>query len=123
MKVTCPIVDGSLFFSHENLVLVGKYFCANLSVIIANRSEYPQLSSQGSLGSKNVPVKGSSPGPLTRQKSVSGKLTERSPSSLPSPSQSLLKLKKDAMTKHSGMINCSMLQHFNIVNSTSLAVV
>ncbi|XP_027369076.1 uncharacterized protein LOC113874950 isoform X2 [Abrus precatorius] len=64
------------------------------------QSDFPQLVSQGSWGSKNVALKANSPG-LSRQKSVSGKPTERSLSSSPASSQSVLKLKKDAMTKHS----------------------
>jgi len=76
---------------------------ADLFVFPLSRSDFPQLASQGSWGSKNVPLKGNSPGLLTRQKkSVSGKPTERSLSSSPASSQSILKLKKDAMTKHSG---------------------
>lgn len=67
------------------------------------RSDFPQLASQGSRGSKNIPLKkGTSPGLLTRQKSASGKPTERPLSSSPASSQPVLKLKKDAMTKHSG---------------------
>ncbi|KAI4316808.1 hypothetical protein L6164_024751 [Bauhinia variegata] len=65
------------------------------------QSDFPQLASQGSWGSKNVLAKGNSPGQLTRQKSASGRPTEKSVSSPPASSQSLLKLKKDAMTKHS----------------------
>ncbi|KAG4962384.1 hypothetical protein JHK82_039073 [Glycine max] len=65
------------------------------------QSGFPQLVSQGSRGSKNVPLKGNSPGLLTRQKSVSGKPTERFLASSPASSQSVLKLKKDAMTRHS----------------------
>ncbi|KAL2964065.1 hypothetical protein AAZX31_17G236600 [Glycine max] len=65
------------------------------------QSDFPQLASQGSWGSKNGPLKGNSPGLLTRQKSVSGKPTERSLASSPASSQSVLKLKKDAMTRHS----------------------
>ncbi|RDX71157.1 mpd2, partial [Mucuna pruriens] len=65
------------------------------------QSDYPQLASQGSWGSKSVPMKGNSPGSLSRQKSGSGKPTERSLSSSPASSHSQLKLKKDAMTKNS----------------------
>ncbi|TKY57726.1 PERQ amino acid-rich with GYF domain-containing protein 2 [Spatholobus suberectus] len=65
------------------------------------QSDFPQLASQGSWGSKNVPLKGNSPGLLTRQKSASSKPTERSLASSPASSQSVLKLKKDAMTRHS----------------------
>ncbi|XP_061370655.1 protein ESSENTIAL FOR POTEXVIRUS ACCUMULATION 1-like isoform X2 [Gastrolobium bilobum] len=65
------------------------------------QSDFPQLASQGGWGSKNVPMKGNPPGSLSRQKSGSGKPIERSVSSSPASSQSLLKLKKDAMTKNS----------------------
>ncbi|KAL5144505.1 GYF domain-containing protein mpd2 [Glycine soja] len=65
------------------------------------QSNFPQLARQGSWGSKSVPMKGNSPGSLSRQKSGSGKPTEQSLSSSPASSQSLLKLKKDAMTKNS----------------------
>ncbi|KAJ1384943.1 GYF-like domain superfamily [Sesbania bispinosa] len=71
------------------------------SKLETKQSDFPQLASQGSWGSKNVPVKGNSPGQLSRQKSGSSKPTERSLSSSPASSQSLLKLKKDAMTKNS----------------------
>ncbi|XP_027940740.1 uncharacterized protein LOC114194603 [Vigna unguiculata] len=67
----------------------------------AKQSDFPQLASQGNWGSKNVTSKGNSPGLLTKQKSVSGKQAERSLASSPASSQSMLKLKKDAMTKHS----------------------
>ncbi|XP_017436263.1 protein ESSENTIAL FOR POTEXVIRUS ACCUMULATION 1 isoform X4 [Vigna angularis] len=65
------------------------------------QSGFSQLASQGSRGSKNIPMKGNSPGLSSRQKSGSGKPAERSLSSSPASSQSLLKLKKDAMTKNS----------------------
>ncbi|KAK7383050.1 hypothetical protein VNO78_28716 [Psophocarpus tetragonolobus] len=65
------------------------------------QSDFPQLASQGSWGSKNVPLKGNSPGLSTRQKSASAKPTDRSLASSPASSQSVLKLKKDAMTRHS----------------------
>ncbi|XP_019432824.1 PREDICTED: uncharacterized protein LOC109339763 isoform X1 [Lupinus angustifolius] len=64
-------------------------------------SDFPQLAGQGSRRSKNVPLKGNSSGSLSRQKSVSGKPTEPSLSSSPASSQSILKSKKDVMTKHS----------------------
>ncbi|KAE9588457.1 putative GYF-like domain-containing protein [Lupinus albus] len=64
-------------------------------------SDFPQLAGQGSRKSKNVPLKGNSPGLLSRQKSVSGKPTAQSLSSSPASSQSILKSKKDVMTKHS----------------------
>ncbi|KAL1353723.1 protein ESSENTIAL FOR POTEXVIRUS ACCUMULATION 1-like isoform X1 [Arachis hypogaea] len=67
------------------------------------QSDFPQLGSQGISGLKNTPVKGSSPASLSRQKSVSSKPTEQRSllSSSPASSQSLLKTKKDSMTKHS----------------------
>ncbi|KAI9113391.1 hypothetical protein K1719_015916 [Acacia pycnantha] len=65
------------------------------------QSDFPQLASEGSLGSRKTPIKGSTPGPLSRQKSVGGKPAERSVSSSPASSVSLLKSKKDAITKHS----------------------
>ncbi|MED6146680.1 hypothetical protein PIB30_036757 [Stylosanthes scabra] len=67
------------------------------------QSDFPQLGSQGNWSSKTVPIKGSSPASLSRQKSASGKPTEQRSllSSSPASSQSLLKTKKDAMTKHS----------------------
>lgn len=76
----------------------------DLFVVFESRSDFPQLASQGNWGSKSVPIKGNSPASLTRQKSVSGKPTEQRSllSSSPASSQSMLKLKKDAMTKHSG---------------------
>ncbi|KAH0695390.1 hypothetical protein KY285_022487 [Solanum tuberosum] len=67
----------------------------------AKQSEYPQLGSQGSWGSKTTPVKGSPGGSLSRQKSVSGKPVERLLSSSPASAHSSLKGKKDALTKHS----------------------
>jgi hypothetical protein len=70
--------------------------------VFVSRSDFPQLASQGSWRSKNVPLKGNSSGLLARQKSASGKPTERPLSSSPASSQSALKLKNDAMTKHSG---------------------
>lgn len=67
----------------------------------AKQSEYPQLGSQGSWGSKTTPVKGSPGGSLSRQKSVSGKPAERLLSSSPASAHSSLKGKKDALTKPS----------------------
>ncbi|KAE9586168.1 hypothetical protein Lal_00010020 [Lupinus albus] len=64
------------------------------------QSDFPQLASQGSRGSKNVPQKGNSLASLTRQKSASSKPTEQSLSSSAS-SPSMLKSKNDSMTKHS----------------------
>jgi len=89
----------------------------NLTIIFfLSRSGFSQLASQGSWGSKNVTVKGNSPGLLSRQKSGSGKPAERSLWSTPAPSQSLLKLKKDAMTKNSGT-DIFLFFLLNIVNS------
>ncbi|CAI8599988.1 unnamed protein product [Vicia faba] len=65
------------------------------------RSNFSQLASQGSWGSKNVPMKGNSSGSLSHQKSGSSKPTERLLSSSPVSSQSSLKLKKDVMTRNS----------------------
>lgn len=66
------------------------------------QSEYPQLGSQGSWGSKTTPVKGSPGSSLSRQKSaVSGKPAERLLSSSPASAHSSLKGKKDVLTKHS----------------------
>ncbi|KAJ8541004.1 hypothetical protein K7X08_001820 [Anisodus acutangulus] len=67
----------------------------------AKQSDYPQLGSQGSWGSKTTPVKGNPRGSLSRQKSVSGKPAERVLSSSPASAHSSLKGKKDALTKHS----------------------
>lgn len=75
-------------------------------IFFVSRSGFSQLASQGSRGSKNIPMKGNSPGLSSRQKSGSGKPAERSLSSSPASSQSLLKLKKDAMTKNSGNDIC-----------------
>ncbi|XP_058785332.1 protein ESSENTIAL FOR POTEXVIRUS ACCUMULATION 1-like isoform X2 [Vicia villosa] len=65
------------------------------------QSNFPQLASQGSWGSKNVHMKGNSSGSLSHQKSGSSKPTERLLSSSPVSSQSSLKLKKDVMTRNS----------------------
>ncbi|KAE9603576.1 putative GYF-like domain-containing protein [Lupinus albus] len=70
-----------------------------------NQPDLPQLSSQGSWGSKNIPIKDNSVGQMNRQKSGSGKSTERSLSSSPASSQSFLKSKNDAMTKNSEAID------------------
>lgn len=85
------------------------------SVVLVSRSDFPQLASQGSWGSKNVSIKGNSPG-LSRQKSGSGKLPEQSLSSSPASSQSLLKLKKDTMANSSGK-DMLLILYFNSVNS------
>ncbi|CAN4122825.1 unnamed protein product [Withania somnifera] len=67
----------------------------------AKQSEYPQLGSQGSWGSRTTPVKGSPGDSLSRQKSVSGKPAEHLLSSSPASAHSSLKGKKDALTKPS----------------------
>ncbi|XP_054797133.1 protein ESSENTIAL FOR POTEXVIRUS ACCUMULATION 1 [Prosopis cineraria] len=65
------------------------------------QSDFPQLASEGSVGSRKTPIKSNSPGTLNRQKSISGKPAERSLPSSPASSVSSLKLRKDAVTKHS----------------------
>ncbi|CAA0831564.1 GYF domain-containing protein [Striga hermonthica] len=65
------------------------------------QSEFPQLGTQGSWGSKNTSVKGNPSGILNRQKSTGGKAADY-PFSVPASSgQSSLKGKKNATTKHS----------------------
>ncbi|CAL0305831.1 unnamed protein product [Lupinus luteus] len=70
-----------------------------------HRPGFPQLAGQGSWGSKSILIKDNSVGPLNRQKSGSGKSTERSLSSSPASSQSFLKSKNEAMTKNSEAID------------------
>ncbi|KAM5564855.1 protein ESSENTIAL FOR POTEXVIRUS ACCUMULATION 1 [Rosa sericea] len=65
------------------------------------QADFPQLASQGSRGMKSTPAKVTSGGSLSRQKSASGKGTERLLSSSPASAQSSLKGKRDAMTKQS----------------------
>ncbi|KAL6295724.1 hypothetical protein ACE6H2_003866 [Prunus campanulata] len=65
------------------------------------QADFPHLASQASWGVKNTPVKGTSAGSSSRQKSVGGKPTERLLSSSPASSQSSVKGKRDAMTKQS----------------------
>ncbi|KAH9758670.1 protein ESSENTIAL FOR POTEXVIRUS ACCUMULATION 1 [Citrus sinensis] len=65
------------------------------------QSDFPLLSNQGSWGTKNTPVKATSGGSLSRQKSMGGRTAERTLSSSPASAQSSLKGKKDALTKHS----------------------
>ncbi|XP_057504554.1 protein ESSENTIAL FOR POTEXVIRUS ACCUMULATION 1-like [Actinidia eriantha] len=65
------------------------------------QSDFPHLASQGSLGSKSSPAKGTFGGSLGRQKSTAGRPAERSLSSSPASAQPSLKGKKHAMTKHS----------------------
>lgn len=83
--------------SFEDMLIQYIFCCRCIS-----RSNFPQLASQGSWGSKNVPMKGNSSGSLSHQKSGSSKPTERLLSSSPVSSQSSLKLKKDVMTRNSG---------------------
>ncbi|XP_057502435.1 protein ESSENTIAL FOR POTEXVIRUS ACCUMULATION 1-like [Actinidia eriantha] len=65
------------------------------------QSEFPHLSSQGSLGSKSSPAKGTFGGSLSRQKSTASRPAERYLSSSPASAQPSLKEKKHAVTKHS----------------------
>ncbi|XP_057785795.1 protein ESSENTIAL FOR POTEXVIRUS ACCUMULATION 1 isoform X2 [Salvia miltiorrhiza] len=67
----------------------------------AKQSDYPQLGTQGSWGSKAPPVKGNTGGPLNRQKSTAGRPIEHSLSSAASSTQSVLKGKKNASNKNS----------------------
>ncbi|XP_047975785.1 protein ESSENTIAL FOR POTEXVIRUS ACCUMULATION 1-like [Salvia hispanica] len=61
----------------------------------AKQSGYPQLGTQGSWGSKTLPVKGNAGGPLNREKSIGGI------SSTASSTQSSMKGKKNASNKNS----------------------
>ncbi|KAK3231592.1 hypothetical protein Dsin_003473 [Dipteronia sinensis] len=65
------------------------------------QSDFPLLSSQGSWGTKNTPVKAAPSGSLSRQKSLVGRSADRMLSSSPASAQSTLKGRKDASTKHS----------------------
>ncbi|KAJ6941483.1 hypothetical protein NC651_007303 [Populus alba x Populus x berolinensis] len=65
------------------------------------QSEFPHISSQGSWGTKNTPVKGAPVASLGRQKSVGGRPAEHSLSSSTATTQSSLKGKRDTMNKHS----------------------
>lgn len=67
------------------------------------RSDYPQLGTQGSWGSKTQPMKGNAGSSLNRQKSISGRPVEYSLSSAASANQHSLKGKKNASTKVSGI--------------------
>lgn len=71
-------------------------------VVFISRADFPHLASQGSRVMKSTPVKGTSTGSLSRQKSVVGKPAERSLSSSPASAQASLKGKRDAMNNHSG---------------------
>nr|XP_048331467.1 protein ESSENTIAL FOR POTEXVIRUS ACCUMULATION 1 isoform X2 [Ziziphus jujuba var. spinosa] len=64
------------------------------------QADFPHLSGQSSWGTKNTPLKGTSAGSLSRQKSIGGKTMERSLASSPAV-QSSVKGKRDAMTKRS----------------------
>lgn len=70
--------------------------------LFACRSDFPELRTQGSRGSKTTPVKGALGGSLNRQKSIGGKPADYSLSSSASAIQSSSKGKKNASTKHSG---------------------
>ncbi|KAL4649920.1 hypothetical protein ACB092_01G049300 [Castanea dentata] len=63
--------------------------------------DFPHLASQGNRVMKSTPVKGTSAGSLSRQKSVGGKPAEQSLSSSPATAQAYLKGKRDAMTNRS----------------------
>lgn len=83
-----------------------EYLCSmicDLSLLNFCRSEYPQLGTQGSWGSKNPPMKGNVGGSLNRQKSNSARPVEHSLSSAASSTQSSVKGKKNALTKRSGI--------------------
>ncbi|KAK2988730.1 hypothetical protein RJ640_020995 [Escallonia rubra] len=70
----------------------------------AKQSDFPRLANQGSFG-KNTPVKGTSGGSLSRQKSTSGRAAEHALSTSPAPAHSSLRGKKDASTKHSEAVD------------------
>ncbi|KAJ0086530.1 hypothetical protein Patl1_09124 [Pistacia atlantica] len=63
--------------------------------------DFPQLSNQGSWGTKNTPVKSTPGGSLNRQKSMGGGTAERTLSSSPASAQSSHKGRKDSMAKYS----------------------
>ncbi|XP_022865288.1 uncharacterized protein LOC111385145 [Olea europaea var. sylvestris] len=67
----------------------------------AKQSDFPQLGSQGSWGSKSTPIKGTPGRSLNRQKSNGGRPGEYSLSSSPASAQPSLRGKTDASTKHS----------------------
>ena len=101
------------FFSFDQIlvaVLKGQVICVFFPV---NRSDFPLLSNQGSWGTKNTPVKATSGGSLSRQKSMGGRTAERTLSSSPASGQSSLKGKKDALTKHSGKNIVSLVSLFS----------
>ncbi|GAV70277.1 GYF domain-containing protein [Cephalotus follicularis] len=65
------------------------------------QSGFPHLTNQSSWGTKNTPIKSTSGGSLGRQKSLGGRAAERTLTSSPASAQSLLKGKRDTLTKHS----------------------
>ncbi|PIN06730.1 GYF domain containing protein [Handroanthus impetiginosus] len=67
-------------------------------------SDFPQLRTQGSWGSKTTPVKATLGGSLNRQKSTGGRPAEKSFSASASDAQSSQKGKKNASTKYSGTV-------------------
>ncbi|KAL2504108.1 GYF domain-containing protein [Abeliophyllum distichum] len=71
----------------------------------AKQSDFPQLGSQGSWGSKSTQIKGTPGGSLNRQKSNGGRPGEYSPLSSPASAQPFLRGKNDTLTKHSEAID------------------
>ncbi|CAI9763713.1 unnamed protein product [Fraxinus pennsylvanica] len=67
----------------------------------AKQSDFPQLGSQGSRGSKSTPIKGTPGRSLNRQKSIGGRPGEYSLSSSSPASAQPSSGGKDALTKHS----------------------
>ncbi|CAI9763712.1 unnamed protein product [Fraxinus pennsylvanica] len=67
----------------------------------AKQSDFPQLGSQGSWGSKSTPIKVSTGRSLNRQKSNGGRPGGYSLSSSPASAQPSLRGKTDSLTKHS----------------------
>ncbi|XP_010061329.1 protein ESSENTIAL FOR POTEXVIRUS ACCUMULATION 1 isoform X3 [Eucalyptus grandis] len=66
------------------------------------QAEFPKLASQTSWGTKNPPVKGTSSGSFSRQKSIGVRPVEHHTlSSSPASGQTSLKGKREAMNKHS----------------------
>ncbi|KAF8024337.1 hypothetical protein BT93_F1506 [Corymbia citriodora subsp. variegata] len=65
------------------------------------QGEFPKLASQTSWGTKNTPVKGTSSGSFSRQKSVGARPVEHTLLSSPASGQTSLKGKREAMNKHS----------------------
>lgn len=79
-----------------------------LIILSISRADFPHLSGHNSWGTKITPLKGTSAGSLSRQKSMGGKATERAILSSPASVQSSVKRKGDAMTKQSGKL-CSIV--------------